>query len=78
MDIPDYDETEFVLYALAEMKLPVESYQGRYVRLANGFQIEVEARGLYRLSADGFVISPFDDVGDLCQFIQRNQSYGAD
>ena len=74
----NYEETEFVLYALREMKLPVAEQQGRHIRLENGFVIEVEARDLYRLSADGFVISPFSDVGELCQFIQRNQPYGDD
>lgn len=73
-----YDETEFVLYALGEMKLPVRHRDGRHIHLENGFQIEVEARDLYRLSAQGFVISPFSDVGELCQFIQRNQAYGDD
>ena len=73
-----YDETEFVLYALREMKLPVRHRDGRYIQLENGFLIEVEARGLYRLSANEFVISPFSDVGELCQFIQRNQTYGDD
>ncbi|ADB39864.1 hypothetical protein [Spirosoma linguale] len=67
-----YDETDFVLYALAEMKIPVQHHTGKHITLTNGYQIEVEKRDLYRLSVDGFVISPFDDMGELCQFIQRN------
>ena len=70
----NYDETDFVLYALQEMKLPIIEHNGRHIRLDNGFEIEVEGRDLYRLSAEGFVISPFSDIGELCQFIQRNQS----
>lgn len=73
-----YDETEFVLYALAEMKIPVLNRSGPHITLANGYQIEVEDRDLYRLTVDGFVISPFDDVGSLCQFIQRNGDHGDD
>ncbi len=73
-----YTETDFVLYALREMKLPVVQHNGRHIRLENGFEIEVEARDLYRLSAEGFVISPFDDIGELCQFIQRNQAHDGD
>ena len=73
-----YDETEFVLYALAEMKLLVQHRNGRHITLANGYQIEVEQRNLYRLSVDGFVISPFDDIGALCQFIQRNANHADD
>lgn len=67
-----YDETAFVLYALSEMKIPVERRNGNHLTLANGYQIEVEARDLYRLSVDGFVISPFNDIGALCLFLQRN------
>jgi hypothetical protein len=69
-----YNETDFVLYALAEMKIPVQHRTGKYITLANGYEIEVEKRDLYRLSVDGFVISPFDDIGALCQFIQRNDA----
>ena len=70
----NYDETEFVLYALREMKIPVISQEGRYLFLQEGYVIEVEGRDLYRLSAEGFVISPFNDIGALCQFIQRNHA----
>ncbi|MVM41594.1 hypothetical protein GO730_34510 [Spirosoma sp. HMF3257] len=73
-----YNETDFVLYALAEMKIPVQSHTSRHIILANGYQIEVEKRDLYRLSVDGFVISPFDDMGALCQFIQRNDVHADD
>lgn len=67
-----YDEVEFVLYALDQMKIAVLHHEGKYISLANGFIVEVEHRDLYRLSAKGFVISPFDDIGELCTFIKRN------
>lgn len=73
-----YNETDFVLYALAEMKIPVQSHIGKHITLKNGYQIEVEKRDLYRLSVDGFVISPFDDMGALCQFIKRNDAHADD
>lgn len=73
-----YDETEFVLYALRELNIPVRERTGRYITLVNGYQIEVEGRDLYRLSVEGFVISPFDDIGSLCQFIQRNPNHVPD
>jgi len=73
-----YDETDFVLYALDQMNIPIQMRNGRYITLANGYQIEVEGRNLYRLSIEGFVISPFDDIGVLCQFIQRNRENATD
>jgi hypothetical protein len=55
------------------MKIPIRQRNGRHILLANGYEIEVEGRDLYRLSMEGYVVSPFDDVGALCLFIQRNE-----
>ncbi|AQG78919.1 hypothetical protein [Spirosoma montaniterrae] len=73
----DYNETDFVLYALEQMKIAVQVRAGRHITLENGYHIEVEGRNLYRLSVEGFVISPFDDIGELCLFIQRNETDAA-
>lgn len=70
--MPPYDEADFVVYALDQMKIAVQERNGNYIRLVNGFLIEVETKNLYRLSIDGFVVSPFDDIGELCSFIKRN------
>ncbi|MFN4144694.1 MAG: hypothetical protein ACK4GN_02640 [Runella sp.] len=67
-----YDEADFVAYALNEMGIKVRSRNGKYFELEQGFQIEVEGRDLYRLSHEGWVISPFDDIGKLCNFLKVN------
>lgn len=69
---PTYDEADFVAYALQEMKIHVLSRSGKFFELEKGFQIEVEGRDLYRLSNEGWVISPFNDIGDLCLFVKKN------
>lgn len=66
-----YDESEFVAYALGQMNIPVLAREGKFFRLENGFSLEVESRDLYRLSHENFVISPFDDIGKLCNFIKK-------
>jgi hypothetical protein len=67
-----YDEADFVAYALKESNIPVVARNGKYFELENGFLIEVEGRDLYKLSVEGWVISPFDDIGLLCSFIKKN------
>lgn len=67
-----YDESDFVAYALKESGIVTLSRNGKYFELEQGFQIEVEGRDLYRLSHEGWVISPFDDIGKLCNFLKVN------
>ncbi|MES2518862.1 MAG: hypothetical protein V4585_12185 [Bacteroidota bacterium] len=68
----EYNESDFVAYALKEMKVNILSRNDKYFQLENGFQIEVEGRDLYRLSHEGWVISPFDDIGNLCEFLRKS------
>lgn len=68
----EYDEADFVAYALNETQINVLSRNGKYFELEHGFHIEVEGRDLYRLSHEGWVISPFDDIGKLCNFLKIN------
>ena len=67
-----YAEADFVAYAFGRMDIEIAKRDGNLFELANGFVIEVEGPGLYRLSHEGWVISPFDDIGNLCAFIERN------
>lgn len=69
-----YEESDFVAYALEQMQIGVKSRNGRYFELGGGFILEVERRDLYRLSHEGLVISPFDDIGKLCTFIKNATS----
>lgn len=68
----NYDENEFVAYALAQMDLKVLKQKGSVFELENGFSLEVERKDLYKLSSEGWVISPFDDIGLLIDFIKNN------
>jgi len=67
-----YSEADFVAYAFAQMGIVVARRDGSVFELANGFVVEVEGPSLYRLSHEGWVISPFDEIGNLCAFIERN------
>jgi hypothetical protein len=68
----EYNEADFVAYALKENNIGILSRHGNHFELPDGFEIEVEARDLYRLSHAGWVISPFDDIGKLCIFLKNS------
>lgn len=68
----EYNESDFVEYALKETKINILSRDGKHFQLENGFQIEVEDRDLYRLSHEGWVISPFNEIGSLCEFLRKS------
>ena len=68
----EYEESDFVEYALKETRINILSRNGKHFEIEGGFHIEVEARDLYRLSHEGWVISPFDDIGKLCTFLQKS------
>ena len=68
----EYDEASFVEYAFKQMDIKILNQKGKYFDLENGFSVEVERKNLYRLSGDGLVISPFDDIGKLCEFLKKN------
>lgn len=68
----NYDESDFVEYALKQMDIKILKRDGKFFELERGFSVEVETTDLYRLSAEGWVISPFEDIGKLCEFIKKN------
>ena len=65
------DPVEFLRFALGHFGIPLEREDGKNFFLPNGLQVECEANGLFRLSQQGEVIAPFDDLEELCQFILR-------
>jgi hypothetical protein len=67
-----YSEADFVAYALAQMKIEVLKRERNIFHLAHGFELEVERTNLYKLSHEGWVISPFNDIGAVCSFIIKN------
>lgn len=68
----EYNESDFVEYALKQMEVPILNRNGKFFELVGGFSVEVERKDLYRLSTDGWVISPFDDIGKMIEFIKKN------
>jgi hypothetical protein len=61
--------TEELLDCFAFFKIEVLEKKENHIALQKGYAIEVEANGLYKLSQDGEVIAPFDDLNELSHFI---------
>jgi hypothetical protein len=68
----NYNESDFVAYALTQMEIKILKRDGKFFELERGFSVEVETTDLYRLSSEGWVISPFEDIGKMCEFIKKN------
>ncbi len=57
---------------LEEAGLIVIDQQGKQLRLAHDYTIEVEHAGLFKLLHAGAVVAPFDDVAELIGFIRMD------
>lgn len=68
----NYNESDFVEYALTQMDIKILKRDNKFFELERGFSVEVETTDLYRLSSEGWVISPFEDIGKMCEFIKKN------
>lgn len=68
----NYNESDFVEYAFTQMDIKILKRDGKFFELERGFSVEVENTDLYRLSSEGWVISPFEDIGKMCEFIKKN------
>jgi hypothetical protein len=61
---------EILLEAFKFYEIEILFVEGNHVKLLHNYEIEVETNGMYKLLDDGYVVAPFDDINDLCRFIQ--------
>lgn len=64
------DATESLLEMMGRFELPVLVQSEKQIETQNGYKIEVEGPGLYKLIHMGDVIAPFDNIDELCGFIK--------
>ncbi len=60
---------EILTDALQYYGIPALLVKDKLVEVINGYSIEVESNGIYKLYSDGNVVAPFDDLDELCRFI---------
>lgn len=65
-----YDPKELLLLVLRGMEVDILRENGKFVEVENGYTIEVESKGLYKLLHRNQVVAPFADVVEMCGFIK--------
>jgi hypothetical protein len=68
--INQFDPKELLLLVLRGMEVEILKDNGKFVEVANGYTIEVERKGLYKLLHRNQVVAPFADVVEMCGFIK--------
>ncbi len=68
----DFDPKESLLRTLDNFNIKVTSHKEKMVFVDMGYAIEIEGKGLFRLSHENQVIAPFDDLEELCNFIKMD------
>jgi hypothetical protein len=60
---------EILIGALQYYTIEIFEINETTIKVAKGYEVEVEKNGVYKLMCDGQVIAPFNDVDELCRFI---------
>jgi hypothetical protein len=68
--IEQYDPKELLMLVLRGMEVQILKENGKFVEVENGYTIEVEGKGLYKLLHNHQVVAPFADVVEMCGFIK--------
>lgn len=68
--IEKFDPKELLLLVLRGMDIEIKKEMGKFVEVENGYTIEVEGKGLYKLLHRNQVVAPFADVVEMCGFIK--------
>ncbi|MEM9547379.1 MAG: hypothetical protein AAGA77_15475 [Bacteroidota bacterium] len=63
---------EILLEALVKNDLTVQSSTDEMIVLNGNYTIEIENESLFKLKQKEFVIAPFDDIHEMCQFIKMD------
>lgn len=63
---------EWLLLALSDFNISVFSDNGRLLEVEKEYSIEIEQNGVFKLRWKGKVVAPFQDLAELCRFIQMS------
>ena len=69
---PPQTPHEWLLFALNDFGIALVSDNGRLVEVEKDYTIEIEQNGVYKLLWKGKVVAPFQDLAELCHFIQMS------
>ena len=66
------DQKENVLSALSRHQIKIDSIQGNCIYTQFDYCIELKAKGIFKLSQQGFVKDDYKDSDQLCEVIKTD------
>lgn len=63
---------EWLLLALSDFGIAIVTDKGNTLEVEKEYSIEIEQNGVFRLTWRGKVVAPFQDLAELCHFIQMS------
>jgi len=63
---------EWLLLALNDYHIAVLVDHGQLLEIEKEYTIEIEQNGIFKLLWKGKVVAPFQDLNELCHFIQQS------
>jgi hypothetical protein len=63
---------EWLLLALSDFQIAILEDHGHYLVVEKDYSIEIEQNGIFKLLWHGKVVAPFQDLAELCHFIQQS------
>ncbi len=63
---------EWLLLALNDYGIAVLVDHGHFLEIEKEYSIEIEQNGIFKLRWKGKVVAPFQDLNELCHFIQQS------
>lgn len=63
---------EWLLSALSDFGIAVVADKGQLIEVEKEYSIEIEQNGVFKLIWKGKVVAPFQDLAELCHFIQMS------
>ncbi len=63
---------EWLLLALSDFGIAVVADKGMLLEVEKEYSIEIEQNGVFKLIWKGKVVAPFQDLAELCHFIQMS------
>lgn len=63
---------EWLLFALNDSQITLLEDKGNILEIEKEYSIEIEQNGIFKLLWKGKVVAPFQDLNELCHFIQQS------
>lgn len=63
---------EWLLLALSDFSINIVEDNGQVLEVDKDYVIEIEQNGIFKLLWKGKVVAPFQDLAELCHFIQMS------